>query len=418
MAQVGADGAVGGAGALPRSVRGLRAPEAGRGRSGGRVVHLRAGGDEGERRARLGRRVEAGRVRHAAHELCALEFYLTRTQNVILIGRPLEDMKLSFIDLFCGIGGFRIAATQVFGKHSIESECVFSSDIDPYAREAYHANFDEYPAGDITKIQSELIPDHDLLFAGFPCQPFSIIGHKKGFEDARGTLFFDVARILEAKKPKAFILENVKQLASHQDGHTLKRIMESLRGIGYHVDKKILNALDYGLPQKRERVFIVGSLQPIDFAFFWPAKQQHRKPLSEILETEVDPKFYASEYIQDRRKLRHQSRYHPSIWHENKAGNVCSYPYSCALRAGASYNYLLVNGERRLTPREMLRLQGFPDSYRIAVSESQTRKQAGNSVPVNVVCAILESLLPTLLGPSKSRNTTSSASVHRLDTYV
>ncbi len=215
---------------------------------------------------------------------------------------------------------------QLFEKHSIESECVFSCDVDPYAREAYRANFGEYPAGDITKIEIDSIPAHDLLFAGFPCQPFSIIGHKKGFDDVRGTLFFDVARILEAKKPKGFVLENVKQLATHQNGYTLKRILETLKDIGYFVDHKVLNALDYGLPQKRERVFIVGSRQPIDFTFFWSNKQVDRTPLSEILEADVDPKHYASKYIQDRRKLKHQSRHHPSIWHENKAGNICSYP--------------------------------------------------------------------------------------------
>ena len=320
--------------------------------------------------------------------------------------------KIKYIDLFCGIGGFRVAAMQVFEKRGIKSECVFSCDIDQYAREAYYANFGEYPAGDITKIESDSIPEHDLLFAGFPCQPFSIIGHKKGFEDVRGTLFFDVARILDAKKPKGFILENVKQLATHQNGYTLERILETLREIGYFVDWKVLNALDYGLPQKRERVFIVGSRQPIDFMFFWSNQKIERVPLSEILETDVDPKYYASEYIQDRRRQRHQSKHNPSIWHENKAGNICSYPYSCALRAGASYNYLLVNGERRLTPREMLRLQGFPDSYKIAVSESQTRKQAGNSVPVNLVRAVLESLLMKLT-EAESRNNLRQNSVAR-----
>jgi len=323
----------------------------------------------------------------------------------------LEEKKIRYIDLFCGIGGFRVAATQVFKKFGIASECVFSCDIDSYAREAYHANFGEYPAGDITKIESNSIPDHDLLFAGFPCQPFSIIGHKKGFEDVRGTLFFDVARIIEAKKPSGFVLENVKQLATHQNGYTLERILETLKEIGYFVDWKVLNALDYGLPQKRERVFIVGSRAPIDFTFFWSKRQIERKPLSEILEPEVDPKYYASEYIQERRRHKHQSKYNPSIWHENKAGNVCSYPYSCALRAGASYNYLLVNGERRLTPREMLRLQGFPDSYKIAVSESQTRKQAGNSVPVNLVRAVLESLLPKLVEIKKQNNFTRQSNV-------
>lgn len=324
----------------------------------------------------------------------------------------MEAKKIRYIDLFCGIGGFRIAAMQVFEKHSIASECIFSCDIDPYAREAYSANFGEYPAGDITKIESDSIPDHDLLFAGFPCQPFSIIGHKKGFEDVRGTLFFDVARILDAKKPKGFILENVKQLATHQNGYTLKRILETLRNIGYFVDWKVLNALDYGLPQKRERVFIVGSRQPIDFMFFWSNQKIERTPLSEILETDVDPKFYASEYIRERRKQKHQSKHSPSIWHENKAGNVCSYPYSCALRAGASYNYLLVNGERRLTPREMLRLQGFPDSYKIAVSEYQTRKQAGNAVPVNMIRPVLESLLSKLM-ETETRNNSRQITVAR-----
>lgn len=201
--------------------------------------------------------------------------------------------QIKYIDLFCGIGGFRVAATQFFGRQGIAPECVFSSDIDVYAREAYGANFGEYPAGDITNIETADIPDHDLLFAGFPCQPFSIIGHKKGFEDARGTLFFEVARILEAKRPKAFVLENVKQLATHQNGHTLRRILETLWEIGYWVDWKILNALDYGLPQKRERVFIVG-WRDSDVPFFWPPKRLSRKPLAEILETDVAARFYAS----------------------------------------------------------------------------------------------------------------------------
>ena len=291
----------------------------------------------------------------------------------------------------------------MFAAHGITSECVFSCDIDQYARTAYQNNFGDYPAGDITAIETDAIPPHDLLFAGFPCQPFSIIGHKKGFADVRGTLFFDVARILQAKKPKGFVLENVKQLATHQNGYTLQRILETLTNMGYFVGYKVLNALDYGLPQKRERVFLVGFHKPIDFSVFWPAKQSHRTSLREILETEVDAKYYASSYIQERRKLKHQAQHHPSIWHENKAGNICSYPYSCALRAGASYNYLLVNGERRLTPREMLRLQGFPDSYKIAVSDYQTRKQAGNAVPVNLVRSVLESFLPKLAESDSSQ---------------
>jgi DNA (cytosine-5)-methyltransferase 1 len=154
----------------------------------------------------------------------------------------------------------------------------------------------------------------------------------------------------------------------------------------------VLNALDYGLPQKRERVIIVGHRQPIIFSF--PDPKRPFQPLSEILEKKVDKKHYVSGYILEKRKLKHKSAYNPSIWHENKSGNICSYPYSCALRSGASYNYLLVNGERRLTPREMFRLQGFPDSYKIVVNDGQARKQAGNAVPVNLVKAVILKLLP------------------------
>jgi len=305
-----------------------------------------------------------------------------------------NSTPIRFIDLFCGIGGFRYGATNVFNKYEVAAECVFSSDIDPYARDAYFANFGEYPQGDITKIDENDIPDHDILFAGFPCQPFSIIGNKKGFDDTRGTLFFDIARILKAKKPRAFVLENVKQLTGHDEGRTLKRILSVLDDLGYHVHYQVLNALDYGLPQKRERVFIVGFYKP--FNFQWPQKQKKFKPLSKILEKNVEKKHYASDAIQKKRKASHTSQVTPSIWHENKAGHISSYPFSCALRAGASYNYLLVDGERRLTPREMLRLQGFPDNFKIVVSEYQTRKQAGNAVPVNLVSAVMSSFLPVI----------------------
>ncbi len=307
---------------------------------------------------------------------------------------------IKYIDLFCGIGGFRIAANQVAEKHNYKFECVFSSDIDPYAQLAYHSNFGEMPAGDITKIKPEDLPDHDLLFAGFPCQPFSIIGNGNGFQDTRGTLFFEISRILKAKRPTAFVLENVKRLVGHDSGRTLKTIIEELKSIGYYVDYKVLNALHYGLPQKRERVFIIGYRN--EKTFKWPLPKSYYKPLNKLLETNVDRKYYASPKIRNNRIKKHKTPHSPSIWHENKSGNISSYPYSCALRAGASYNYLLVNGERRLTPREMLRLQGFPDSFKLVVSEAQTRKQAGNSVPINVVDAVLESLLPIIINPSST----------------
>ncbi len=300
--------------------------------------------------------------------------------------------RLKFIDLFCGVGGFRIAMDEACKENDIISECVFSSDIDPFCQDSYEANFGHRPTGDITQVKEDDIPDHDILFAGFPCQPFSIIGQMQGFNDIRGTLFFDIARIIKHKQPKAFILENVKQLVGHDKGRTLKVIIKTLQELGYDVHYAVLNALDYGLPQKRERVIIVGYKQPILFSF--PSPIRPFKPLSEVLEKEVEPKHYASEYIASKRKQKHQSAYKLSIWHENKSGNICSYPYSCALRAGASYNYLLVNGERRLTPREMFRLQGFPDTYKIVVNDSQARKQAGNAVPVNMVKAVILKLLP------------------------
>ena len=302
--------------------------------------------------------------------------------------------NIRFIDLFCGIGGFRYASQRAFDNLDIKGECVFSSDIDSYAQDSYEANFGERPYGDITKIETNGIPDFDLLFGGFPCQAFSICGLQKGFEDnTRGTLFFDIARIIKEKQPQAFVLENVKNLISHNNGNTLKTILETLRDeLGYHVDYKLLNALDFGLPQKRERIIIVGSKKP--FIMDWNFDIKKKKNLADILEKDVDKKHYASPEIVAKRKNMHKTDIYPAIWHENKSGNISSYPYSCALRAGASYNYLLVNGERRLTPREMLRLQGFPDTFKIVVSDTQARKQAGNAIPVDMVAEVIERFLP------------------------
>jgi DNA (cytosine-5)-methyltransferase 1 len=296
-------------------------------------------------------------------------------------------MQFTYIDLFAGIGGFHQAADALGG------ECVFASEIDSEAKRAYTENYNMAPRGDITKIDASEIPDHDVLLAGFPCQPFSIIGKKLGFYDMRGTLFFEIARILKEKKPGLFVLENVKQLKTHDKGNTLKIILEALEDLEYKVYSGILNALNFGLPQKRERIIIAGFLnKSVNFSFPNPKIQGK---LEDILEKEdaVDAKYFASEEIVRKRKAKHASVYSPGIWHENKGGNISSYPYSCALRAGASYNYLLVNGTRRLTPREMLRLQGFPDSFKIVCADSQTRKQAGNAVPVAVIKAVLQDAL-------------------------
>lgn len=298
--------------------------------------------------------------------------------------------NFNFIDLFAGIGGFHSAAASLGGN------CVFASEIDPDAQRAYTENYGIKPFGDVTKIDEKDIPEHDILFAGFPCQPFSIIGNKLGFDDIRGTLFFEIVRILKEKKPKAFVLENVKQLASHDKGKTLSVILQNLEDIGYNTSWKILNALDYGVPQKRERTIIVGFLKDnINFSFPKPIPG---KKLEDILEPEekVDAKHFVSERIKLKRKEAHTSKYQLSIWHENKSGNISSYPYSCALRAGASYNYLLVNGERRLTPREMLRLQGFEDSFKIVCNDSQTRKQAGNAVPVPMIREVIKEVIDAL----------------------
>ncbi len=199
---------------------------------------------------------------------------------------------IKFIDLFAGIGGFRYAMQNAGNELGFEAKCVFSSEIDKECQRAYEVNFGEIPHGDITKISTDSIPDHDVLLAGFPCQPFSIIGNMKGFEDTRGTLFFEIARIIEKKKPIAFILENVKLLVGHNKGKTLNRILETLESLGYHATYKVLNALDFGLPQKRERIFIVGFRFPCFFN--WPSSKITMKPLIEILEKKVPKEFYAS----------------------------------------------------------------------------------------------------------------------------
>ena len=291
--------------------------------------------------------------------------------------------RLKFIDLFAGIGGIRIPFDE------LGYECVFSSEWDKKACETYQANFGEMPKGDITKIDEKDIPPFDICLAGFPCQAFSIMGKMQGFADTRGTMFFEVERILKYHKPRAILLENVKQLTSHDKGRTLRVILEHLDALGYHVKYKVLNALDFGLPQKRERIIIVGFLDPAlteKWSFDFEKKPYD---LSSILEddSQVDPSLFASDMIKEKRKqsVVGKNVFYPSVWHENKSGNISVLDYSCALRTGASYNYLLVNGVRRFTSRELLRLQGFPDTYKIVVSNQEIRRQTGNSVAVPMI---------------------------------
>lgn len=303
--------------------------------------------------------------------------------------------KFKFIDLFAGIGGIRIAFERAGGK------CVFTSDWDEPCQVMYEANFGEKPFGDITKVVADEVPDHDILTGGFPCQAFSIIGNKRGFADTRGTLFFDVERILKAKQPKAFLLENVKQLTTHDGGRTFKVILEHLENLGYFVHYKVLNGLDFGVPQKRERIMIVGFKKNYPFEF--PKNGVETKTLSDILEPEdeIDKKHFLSDYFRQKlqRKLKEQGKKittRPVVIHENKGGNLGIHPFSTALRANGSYNYVTVNAERRLTPREMLRLQGYPDTFKMVVPDTQVRKQAGNSVVIPKIEAVARAMIKAM----------------------
>ncbi len=314
-----------------------------------------------------------------------------------LLNAPFHDSaspKFTFVDLFAGIGGIRIPFTELGGK------CVFSSEWDKAAQISYSYNFGEVPFGDITKINSDCIPKHDVLLAGFPCQAFSIIGKMKGFADTRGTMFFEVARILQHHQPKAILLENVKQLVSHDGGKTFKVILDTLAELGYSVKWKILNALDFGLPQKRERVIIVGfksaaACEQFNFDF-----EPIAYNLASVLEDDknVDSSLFASDMILDKRRKRVEGKnvFYPSVWHENKSGNISILPYACALRTGASYNYLLINGYRRPSSRELLRFQGFPEKFKIEVSHQEIRRQTGNSVAVPMIRAVAKKIIQLL----------------------
>ncbi|MDQ6976421.1 MAG: DNA cytosine methyltransferase [Mariprofundaceae bacterium] len=304
--------------------------------------------------------------------------------------------KLKIIDLFAGIGGIRLG----FEKSSTQGvECVFTSEWDKYSTQTYKANFGDEPVfGDITKVSLKDIPQHDILLAGFPCQPFSQAGLKKGFSDIRGTLFFDIERILKDKKPKAFLLENVKQLRGHDKGRTLNIIIERLREAGYsNVQYQVLRARDFGLPQNRERIYIVGFLDP-NIMFNFPAPTFERTSVGDILEKDVDDKYT----ISDRLWAGHQRRKR-----ENKikgkgfgygiVSEKSVYTNTISARYYKDGSEILIQQEhcnpRKLTPREAARLQGFPENFKIPVSNTQAYKQFGNSVPVKVVEKVAKQML-------------------------
>ena len=300
----------------------------------------------------------------------------------------------TFIDLFAGLGGFRLAL------ESLGAKCVYSSEWDKFAQEVYCENFGEIPDGDITKVDENQIPEHDILCAGFPCQAFSISGKQRGFEDSRGTLFFDVARIVKAKKPKVVFMENVKNFATHDKGKTLSVVKSTMTELGYTFNYKVLNATDYGIPQKRERIYMVCFRNDLNInEFFFPKTLSLQKHVEDFLLN--DEKLISSLYV-----------YRPDIYYNNKIDNKKS---NRPIRLGivnkggqgeriystkgiavtlsangggifAKTGGYLVNGiPRKLHPRECARLMGFPDSYKMSKNKNQAYKQFGNSVVVDVL---------------------------------
>lgn len=313
-----------------------------------------------------------------------------------------EDKDFTFIDLFSGIGGFRLAFESVGGK------CVFSSDIDKWANETYFMNFGEYPHGDISEIPANQIPDHDILCAGFPCQPFSIGGYRKGFCDTRGTLFFEIERILKAKKPKMFLLENVKGLTNHDKGKTFKVIKESLWNLGYSIFYQVLNSKDYGVPQNRERIFIVGFRDDVK-SFKFPLPIEKESNINELLEKDVkghELSGIASDHLkkhyEEFKKNKKVNDDYPIFATEirpsrcsirNDGNSPC---LTAKMGTGGNNVPVLVRENRKLTVRECLRLQGFPEDYKIKDNYSQSYKQIGNSVTVPVVTLIAKEMIKYL----------------------
>lgn len=314
-----------------------------------------------------------------------------------------------FIDLFAGIGGIRMAFENAGGG---TVKCVFSSEWDEKAQDTYEANFGERPAGDITKIKADDIPDHDILLAGFPCQPFSIagvtkhkaLGNEHGFKHAtQGTLFFDIARIIEKKQPKAFLLENVKNLKSHDKGNTFKVIMSTLQDeLGYTVYTRIIDAQSM-VPQHRERIYIVGFKKPTVFEF--PILPDLEPRVKDILEGRVDPKYTLTdhlwEYLQNY-AAKHKAKgngFGYGIADLNGITRTLSARY---YKDGAEILIAQKNqSPRRLTPRECARLMGYPDSFRIVCSDTRAYKQFGNSVVVPVVQQVAIQILNSLRNPQK-----------------
>lgn len=339
------------------------------------------------------RRWESGETKPSKLELSAIEAIKTTPP----FPNPKEaDFKM--IDLFAGIGGTRLG----FQLHG-DVKCVFSSEWDKFAKKTYAANFGETPEGDITKIHEKNIPSHDILVAGFPCQAFSMAGLRKGFEDTRGTLFFDVARIIKEKRPKTFLLENVKNLVNHDKKRTFQTIKLTLEELDYTIYYKVISAKDFGVPQNRERIYIVGFdnqvFSDIDFKFPNPTHISTR--VGDILDEEVEDKYTISDKLwlgHQRRKKEHKKKgngFGYSLFNANS-------PYTSTMSARyyKDGSEILIEqigkNPRKITPREASRLQGFPRQFTIPVSDTQAYKQFGNSVAVPVIYAIAGEILEKL----------------------
>ncbi len=317
---------------------------------------------------------------------------------------PQEKSKFTFIDLFAGIGGFRIALEELGGK------CLFSSEWDRHAKETYYQNYGEVPFGDITKFAKtsrkvgsgpEKIPTHDILCGGFPCQPFSQAGKQLGFEDARGTLFFDILTIAKAHRPKVLFLENVKRLKGHDKGRTFTVICNSLHEVGYKVYAKVVKAYDHGVPQNRERIFIVAFADALDFKF--PVQSRHSlyKNVGEVLEKKPDDRYT----ISDKMWAGHQRRLKE---HRNK-GNGFGYSLfdvndeyvnTISARYWKDGSEILIKQKNKnpriLTPRECARIQGYPERFLVHDSKRHSYQQFGNSVAVPVISAIADRIIEAL----------------------
>ncbi len=318
---------------------------------------------------------------------------------------PIKKYAFKFVDLFAGIGGIRLAYQNSGGK------CVFTSEWDKYAKKTYEANFREVPFGDITQISEENIPDHDILLGGFPCQPFSIAGVSKkkslgkahGFlDETQGTLFFDIARIIKHKKPRVFMLENVKNLVSHDKKKTFKVIVGTLEKLGYNVHFKVLNG-KYYVPQNRERIIIVGFKKKIfkeKETFEFPKPQGSNLVFRNILEPKVDDKYTLSDKLWN--YLQGYAKKHKAQGNGFGFGiadlNGISRTLSARYYKDGSEILIPQKGKnpRRLTPRECARIQGFPDKFIIPVSNNQAYKQFGNSVVVPLIRAVAKNIVKEL----------------------